>query len=179
MRNALFFLMLLFIPILASAADVTLAWDSNNEVDLEGYGVYFQKDAPGPPYDLFGNITLQELADPDNPTFTLTGLEMGSRYYFTLTAYDTAGNESGYADPVCAEIGDQIVPCASADAGSGTGGTTSGGSSGGGSGGGAGCFIATSLDRPQPYAKIFALFFLGAFFLLRPGIFSRKKVLNQ
>jgi hypothetical protein len=86
MRNALFFLMLLFIPILASAADVTLAWDSNNEADLEGYGVYFQKDTPGPPYDLFGNITLQELADPDNPTFTLTGLEKGSRYYFTLSS---------------------------------------------------------------------------------------------
>lgn len=173
--NGLFFLILVLLPAHALPADVTLAWDPNTEPDLEGYGVYFKKDAPGPPYDLFGNVALTELTDPDNPTFTLSGLQKGSQYYITLTAYDTAGNESGYADPVCAEIGDQIVPCASAVTGTGDGGTTSGG----GSGGGAGCFIATSLDRPQPYATIFALCILGALFFLWPGMFARKKVFNQ
>jgi len=170
--------MLVFLPAHALPADLTLAWDPNTEPDLEGYGVYFKKDAPGPPYDLFGNITLQELADPDNPTFTLTGLEKGSKYYFTLTAYDTAGNESGYADPVCAEIGDQIVPCASADTGSGagssSGATGTGGSSAGGSGGGAGCFIETSLIHPQPYETIVALLFSGVFFFMGRRMFLNK-----
>jgi hypothetical protein len=169
--SGLFFLMILFFPLIAFPADLTLAWDPNTEPDLEGYGVYFKKDAPGPPYDLFGNVALPELSDPANPSFTLTGLQKGSRYYITLTAYDTAGNESGYADPVCAEIGDQIVPCASADTG---GGTSSGGSSGGGSGGGAGCFIATSLNHSQSHATIVALLVLGAVFLVRPRQFSRK-----
>jgi hypothetical protein len=128
---------LLFFTLLLSAApaipaDATLAWDPNTEPDLEGYGVYFKKGAPGPPYDLFGYVTLPELDDPDFPTFTLTGLQDGATYYFTLTAYDTAGAESGYADPVCAQVGEQIVPCPAAGSGS----------SGGGSGGGGGaCFI--------------------------------------
>jgi len=176
--SGLFFLMSAFFPIFAFAADVTLAWDPNTEPDLEGYGVYFKKDAPGPPYDLFGNVALPELTDPDNPAFTLTGLQKGSRYYITLTAYDTAGNESAYAAPVCAEIGDQIVACASAEdsggAGSSGGGSSSGGSSGGGSGGGAGCFIATSLNHHQSHATIVALLVLGAAILVRSGLFSRK-----
>jgi len=176
--SGLFFLALLFFPLLAFSADVTLGWDPNTEPDLEGYGFYFKKDAPGPPYDLYGYVTLQELSDPDNPTFTLTGLQTGSRYYFAATAYDTAGNESGYSDPICAQIGDQITPCASADSGSGpaspSSGTGSGGSSGGGSGGGAVCFIETSLDHSQPYETIFALFFLGAVFFMRYRMFFRK-----
>ena len=102
--SGLFFLALLFFPILAFSADVTLAWDPNAEPDLEGYGVYFKKDAPGPPYDLFGYVTLQELSDPNNPTFALTGLQPGSRYYISATAYDTAGNESGYSNSVSAQI---------------------------------------------------------------------------
>jgi hypothetical protein len=182
--SGLLFLALLFFPVLAFSADVTLAWDPNTEPDLEGYGVYFKKDAPGPPYDLFGNVALPELSDPDNPTFTLSGLQMGSKYYITVTAYDTAGNESAYADPVCAQIGDQIVPCASADTGSGPGspssGTGSAGSSGGGSGGGAGCFIETSLDHSQSYATIAALFSGGAVFFMGPGwFFAKKPSLNK
>jgi hypothetical protein len=179
----LLLLALLFYPILAFSADLTLAWDPNTEPDLEGYGVYFKKDAPGPPYDLFGNVALAELSDPDNPTFTLTDLQMGSKYYITLTAYDTAGNESAYADPVCAQIGDQIVPCTSADTGSGPGspssGTGSAGSSGGGSGGGAGCFIETSQDHPHSYATIVALFSVGAVFFMRSRMVSRKKAFTK
>ena len=102
--SGLFFLMILFFPLIAFPADLTLAWDSNTDPDLEGYGVYFKKDAPGPPYDLFGYVTLQELSDPNNPTFALTGLQPGSRYYIAATAYDTAGNESGYSDSVSAQI---------------------------------------------------------------------------
>ncbi|RPI65674.1 MAG: fibronectin type III domain-containing protein, partial [Geobacteraceae bacterium] len=104
-------LLVLATPVLS--ADVTLAWDPNSEADIEGYGVYFKLGASGPPYDLFGYVTLQELNDPDNPSFAVTGLVMGSSYYFAVTAYDTAGNESAYSTPVCAQIGDQILPCTS------------------------------------------------------------------
>jgi hypothetical protein len=130
-----FFLVVLFSAQLASAVDVKLAWDPNSESDLEGYGVYFSKSAAGPPYNLAGDITTGELTDPNNPAFTVTGLDKGARYYFSVTAYDTAGNESAFSSPVCADVGDVIVPCPSGSGG--------GGSGGGGSGGGAGCFIET------------------------------------
>jgi uncharacterized membrane protein YgcG len=157
-------LVLLFLAAPALSADVTLAWDPNSEADLEGYGVYFKLGASGPPYDLFGYVTLQELNDPDNPTFAVTGLAKGSSYYFTVTAYDTAGNESGYSTPVCAQIGDQILPCTSSSSSGSSGG--SGGSSGGGGGGG--CFIETSSDHQnQPRILMLTLSFLGAISFLR------------
>jgi hypothetical protein len=124
----------------ASAVDLTLAWDPNTEPDLEGYGVYLSKDAPGPPYDLAGYVTTAELEDPSNPTFTVTGLVKGDRYYLALTAYDTSGAESDFSDAVCADIGDTVTACASSD----TGGDSGGGGSGGGSGGT--CFIGTPLQ---------------------------------
>ena len=152
--SGLFFLMLLFYAIPAFPADVTLAWDSNSETDLEGYGVYFMKGAPGPPYDLFGNVTTAELSDPTNPTLTVTGLEKGARYYFALTAYDTAGNESNFSDAVCADVGDVIAPCSTENPGGG------GGSSGGGGGGG--CFIdASSAGEARFNPETAALIALG------------------
>jgi len=131
--SGLFFLLFVLCASPAFGVDLTLAWDPNTESDLEGYGVYFRKGAPGPPYDLFGYVATAELDDPTNPSFTITGLTQGARYYIALTAYDTAGAESAYSSSVCAEVGDTIVPCSSADTG------------GGGGGGGAACFIGTSL----------------------------------
>ncbi len=181
LAGGLFFLVLLFAPLRAFPADLTLAWDPNTEANLEGYGVYFKKDAPGPPYDLFGNVALSEFSDPDNPTFTLTGLEIGSRYYITLTAYDSAGNESGYAEPVCAEVGDQILPCGSVDEsnGSGSGDASanpgSGGENSGSGGGGGGCFIATALEHANLDGTLFGLFLLAAvIFHFLQKIFTRR-----
>ena len=172
-------LVLLFLAAPALSADVTLAWDPNSEADLEGYGVYFKLGASGPPYDLFGYVTLQELNDPDNPSFAVTGLVMGSSYYFAVTAYDTAGNESGYSAPVCAQIGDQILPCTSPP--------SSGGSSGGsgGGGGGGGCFIETASDHQnKPLIVMVTFSFLVAIsfirfyfvFLFGRGIYSTGRV---
>lgn len=152
--TGLLFLFLAFFASTASAADVTLAWDSNNESDLEGYGVYFSQEDAGPAYNLFGYVTLSEFSDPSNPTFTVTGLEEGGRYYFTVTAFDGTGNESGFSDPVCADVGDVTTPCASANIGSGSsdGGASGGGGSGGGGGGG--CFIGASTTRRGPSSPL-------------------------
>jgi hypothetical protein len=133
LAGGLFFVMFVLFARPAFSVDATLAWDPNNEPDLEGYGVYFSQDAPGPPYDLFGYVTAAELEDPSNPTFTVTGLDKGARYYIALTAYDSSGAESAYSAPVCADVGDNIAPCPSASTGD------------GGGGGGGACFIESSL----------------------------------
>jgi hypothetical protein len=174
----------LFLAAPALSADVTLAWDPNSEADLEGYGVYFKLGASGPPYDLFGYVTLQELNDPDNPTFAVTGLAKGSSYYFAVTAYDTAGNESGYSTPVCAQIGDQILPCTSPPSSGASSGGSAGASSGmasggsGGGGGGGGCFIETASDHQnKPLVFMVTLTLLGAISFVRfyfVFLFGRK-----
>lgn len=141
------------------AADVTLAWDPNSESDLEGYAVYFSEEDEGPPYQLYGYLALSELDDSANPAFTVTGLEKGTRYYFTVTAYDTSGSESAFSDSVCADVGDVITPCASASVG---------GQSGGGSGSG-GCFIGastTDADPPSLQMSILSAFLGGMAALL-------------
>lgn len=129
--------LLLVSTYIALAADVSLAWDPNSEADLLGYGIYYQKNPPNPPYLLFSYVTLAELADPGNPTMTVTGLDTAALYQFAVTAFDTADNESGFSSPACVEGGNVkvAVPCPT-----GTGGGSNGGSSGGGGGGG-GCFI--------------------------------------
>jgi hypothetical protein len=119
------------------AADVTLAWDPNQEGDLEGYGVYYKRGAAGPPYDFFGYVGTADLSDENSPAFTVTGLQ-DATYYFSVTAYDASGNESAYSTPVCAQVGAVVTPCAPAPS-SGTA-TASGTSGGGGDGG---CFIRT------------------------------------
>ena len=161
-------LVLLFLAAPALSADVTLAWDPNSEADLEGYGVYFKLGASGPPYDLFGYVTLQELNDPDNPAFAVTGLEKGSSYYFAVTAYDTAGNESGYSTPVCAQIGDQILPCTSLQAAAGVQAAVVWQAAAVVEAGGGGCFIETASDHQnKPLIVMVTLSFLVAISFIR------------
>lgn len=138
-----YLLLLLFTLLWASTglcADVTLAWDPNREADLEGYGVYFRQGSAGPPYLLAGYVTIDDLEHPYAPSFTVTGLQEGSRYYFAATAYNTVGKESAYSRDVCAEIavGGAIAACSSDSSEI----SSSSGSSSGGGSSGIGCLIA-------------------------------------
>lgn len=79
---------LLGVPVLAGAGSVTLAWDSNTELDLAGYKVYIGK--------LRGNYT--QIVDVGRvTTFTVSGLSPGGTYFFSITAYDIFANESAYS----------------------------------------------------------------------------------
>lgn len=72
----------------AFAASANLSWDSNTEPDLSGYKVYFGTSSGnyGAPVNV-GNTT----------SYTVSGLGDGT-YYFVVTAFDTAGNESGFSN---------------------------------------------------------------------------------
>ena len=82
-----------------SSSSATLTWNANSETDLAGYKVY--RSTVRGRYDqsnvitmLRGNIT----------TYHATGLEYGKTYYFVVTAFDIAGNESGYSNEVSKSI---------------------------------------------------------------------------
>lgn len=76
-----------------SNSSAALSWDSVTATNVAGYrvyygtqsGAYLQKSGQG--VDA-GKVT----------SFTVTGLEGGSRYYFAVTAYNDLGYESGYSN---------------------------------------------------------------------------------
>jgi len=94
----------------AQTDSVTLAWAANTEPDLAGYYLYYKIGNPSEPFDGTGasqgdspiKIPLAQLSDPDNPEYTLTGLDDQAVYYFVLTAYDNESpeNESEYSNCV-------------------------------------------------------------------------------
>jgi fibronectin type 3 domain-containing protein len=64
-----------------------LTWNADTSPDLAGYKIYRATASGGygtPIATLQGNIT----------TYIAAGLQSGTTYFFVITAYDTAGNES-------------------------------------------------------------------------------------
>ncbi|MDZ7268993.1 MAG: Ig-like domain-containing protein [candidate division KSB1 bacterium] len=74
-----------------------MSWDANSEPDLAGYRVYY-------------SLTTQRYSAANSRdvglklTTTFDNLEEGRRYYFVVTAYDRAGNESAYSREVSATV---------------------------------------------------------------------------
>lgn len=67
-----------------------VSWDPNKDPDLDGYRIYWGIHSRA----YFSAVTTKRNYD------TIRGLYGGTRYYFAVTAFDTAGNESAYSDEV-------------------------------------------------------------------------------
>jgi len=91
-------------PTMLWASSVTISWQANTEVDMAGYKIYYGIQ-PGV-YSVIidaGNVT----------SYPIENLTAGVTYYFTLTAYDQSGNESGYALEVPFMVEDTDPPVVS------------------------------------------------------------------
>ena len=71
-----------------STGSVTLTWTANSEPDLAGYKIYVGTNSgvynsPGSPF-VAGKVT----------SYTISNLPKGQTYFFAISAYDSAGNES-------------------------------------------------------------------------------------
>lgn len=86
------------------AADVNLQWDPSPDTAVAGYKVYYQADSQVLPFQGSGSVQGAAPIDVQGRlTATVTGLEPGHTYYFAVTAYDDAGNESVYSNVASAE----------------------------------------------------------------------------
>ena len=73
------------------AAEVTLAWDPNQESNLAGYRIYWGTASRQYDYSAdLGNVT----------SYRFTGLTEGQSYFIAVTAYDTRYNESGFSNEI-------------------------------------------------------------------------------
>jgi hypothetical protein len=80
-----------------AANTATLAWSTSTESDLAGYKVYQGTGSGtyGAPLTTLPKTTT---------SFTATGLQNGTTYFFVITAYDSSGNESTYSNEVSKSI---------------------------------------------------------------------------
>lgn len=80
---------------------VTLWWDAVPSTSANyGYKVYYDDDAPGPPYEGTGLVQGPSRIDAgDVDSYTLSGLSASS-YYIAITTYDVRGRESVYSNEV-------------------------------------------------------------------------------
>jgi hypothetical protein len=79
---------------------VTLAWDPDSGSTVAGYNVY---------YGSASRTYTNWVTVGNTPEGTVPGLNMGTTYYFTVTAVDASGLESDYSNEVA-----YTVPLASA-----------------------------------------------------------------
>jgi len=162
-----FFLSPVF-PSLCLAKNITLGWDANPEPDLEGYVIYRNIESPGPPFKYTDELPEDELKNPLNPQVTITGLNENSRYYISVTAYDTQGNESYFSDQLCVEIVDSLIESCGVILNTPSSSSESSGSGGGS--GGAACFISSAAgDSGRGRVMAGIVIFLGIVLMIKPG----------
>jgi len=79
----------------AYSAQATLSWDAENDPAVAGYKLYYGS-VPG---------SYTNSVDTGKTTSTIVNdLTEGKTYYFASTAYDSAGNQSGYSNEVSKSI---------------------------------------------------------------------------
>jgi hypothetical protein len=81
----------------ASAGTATLVWNAVTATDLAGYKVYraTASGAYGAPEATLSKTTT---------SYVSSGLQTGTTYFFVVTAYDSAGNESPFSNEVSKSI---------------------------------------------------------------------------
>jgi len=98
-RACLIVLSLLLLSIMGCGADperatVSLVWDPVNDSSVIGYFIHYGKQSSDQP----GSCAYDELQFVSSPQGTVTGLDLGSTYYFAVSAYN--GLESSCSNEV-------------------------------------------------------------------------------
>lgn len=70
---------------------VVLSWDRSNAEDFDHYNIYVSKSEIA---DAAGTRPAHQLKDSTTNAYQVTGLEVGTKYYFAVTAVDKSGNEN-------------------------------------------------------------------------------------
>ena len=84
-----------FLPGNTTAGQVVLEWDINSEPEISGYIIHWGT----------ASRNYSESVDVGNQNrYNLSGLNDGSTYYFSVTAYDWLGNESSYSNEAIATV---------------------------------------------------------------------------
>jgi PKD repeat protein len=86
--------------VVASAVDVTLAWDPPDTWQPDGYKIYCKvgSEPSKSSYDRQIEILRGDLTDPDNPQWIVDNVSDTETTFFAATAYEVGGDESGFSN---------------------------------------------------------------------------------
>jgi hypothetical protein len=93
---------------ITSISDITetsarFAWEENGESDLNGYRILYGRSA--------GAYSEEETVSEASTAATVSGLASSSRYYFTIIAFDSSGNESEEGSELIVDtLPDRLAP---------------------------------------------------------------------
>ena len=87
-KVVLFFCCVLSMLSFSQTTNVWLSWDANTETNLAGYNVYWGTNSRSYQWTNFVGLVT---------TNSVTGLSLGRTYYFSVTAKNTVGLESGFS----------------------------------------------------------------------------------
>lgn len=84
----------------APNGQANLSWNANPEEDLAGYRIYYGQsprtsDCPAGGYA--EKLDAGKTTTPEKPSYKFEKLESGKTYYFSVTSYDSSGNESCFS----------------------------------------------------------------------------------
>jgi hypothetical protein len=97
-----------FSPIIASAAQITLEWDENDEKDLAGYRVFYRQQ--GHNYDYYNPVW-----EGTENWCTLSGDFEDTICFFVVRAFNSSGTESRNSNEVYYQPEDSQETCTDAD----------------------------------------------------------------
>jgi hypothetical protein len=80
------------VPLPSGNATATLTWTSSGDSRVQGYRVYFGTSSRN-----YAQVKGSGVDAGGAVSYTVTGLQSGQTYYFAVTAYDAARNESDYS----------------------------------------------------------------------------------
>ena len=72
-----------------------MSWSPVSDADLAGYRVYYGTSSRSYAQARGAGLSTDKLTQ-----YNVGGLQSGRTYYFSVTSYDGAGNESGYSAEV-------------------------------------------------------------------------------
>jgi len=96
------------LPVYTYSPSITLGWVGNPGPEILGYKIYYRTNSTTPPYKGTGlaegdspiTVNLSTLKNPENPEFTVHGLDKNKSYFFAITAFDKEGKESGFSSGI-------------------------------------------------------------------------------
>ena len=76
-----------------------MTWSASASTDTAGYRVYYGTTSQSYLQARGAGVVTGKVT-----SYTLNGLKSGTTYYFAITAYDAAGNESAYSSEVFKQV---------------------------------------------------------------------------